>query len=62
MSVGCLQDLFMPRNLLTTVPKDIGNLVNLRRVSFAGNKMKSLPSEVGDWTKVCLQQASSPCA
>ena len=40
----------------------VWDLVNLRRVSFTGNKMKSLPSEVGDWTKVCLQQASSPCA
>ena len=40
----------------------VWDLVNLRRVFFTGNKMKSLPSEVGDWTKVCLQQASSPCA
>jgi len=47
-----LEDLFMPRNLLTTIPKDIGNLINLRRVSFAGNKMKSLPNEIGEWTKI----------
>lgn len=47
-----LEDLFLARNLLTTVPKDIGNLINLRRVSFAGNKMKSLPNEIGDWTKI----------
>jgi len=47
-----LEDLFLPKNLLTTIPKDIGNLVNLRRVSFSANKMKALPSEVGEWTKI----------
>jgi len=40
-----LEDLFMPKNLLTSIPKEIGNLVNLRRFSCAGNKMKSLPVE-----------------
>lgn len=47
-----LEDLYMPKNLLHGLPKEIGQLVNLRNVSFAGNLMKSLPKEVGEWTKV----------
>merc|ERR1712166_29323 len=48
-----LEDLFLPKNLLEKgIPKDFGNLTNLRRVSFSANKMKSLPAEVGEWVKV----------
>jgi len=48
-----LKDLFMPKNQLFKLPSEIGNLVNLRRVSFSGNKMTSaLPKSVGEWTKV----------
>jgi len=48
-----LEDLFLPKNLLEKgIPKDFGQLTNLRRVSLACNKMKSLPVEVGEWIKV----------
>merc|ERR1712166_582580 len=48
-----LEDLFLPKNLLEKgIPKDFGQLTNLRRVSFACNKMKSLPVDIGEWIKV----------
>jgi len=37
--------------LLSTI-QEIGQLINLRNVSFAGNLMKTLPKEIGEWTKV----------
>ena len=43
----------MPKNQLFKLPSEIGNLSNLRRVSFSGNKMtSSLPKSVGEWTKI----------
>ena len=48
-----LQVLILRDNFLTTLPKEIGNLKELRQISLMGNReMKHLPKEMGKLRKL----------
>ena len=42
-----LKRLGFPRNKLTYIPKEIGELTKLQSLSLGGNQIKRIPKEIG---------------
>ncbi|CAL4189899.1 unnamed protein product, partial [Meganyctiphanes norvegica] len=45
---GHVQHLYLKRNSITHIPKNIGNMKNLTYLYIPGNKIKILPSSIGE--------------
>ncbi len=44
-----LEVLFLNGNKLTSLPVEMGRLINLRKVNLSANQLRELPSTIGLW-------------
>jgi len=47
-----VEHLYLDNNQLTSLPTEIGNLVNLKCLYLYNNKLTSLPTEIGNLEKL----------
>lgn len=49
-NLKCLREVQLYKNKLTEIPSDIGNLVDIERLSYSSNNIRMVPEEIGTCT------------
>jgi len=50
--INSLQLLYLYKNKIKEIPKEIGNLINLNYLDLSDNKIKEIPKEIGNLTNL----------